>query len=208
MSNKSKYTSDPSMALLTQTEVAGRLGYSVIKVKRLRRAGLLPYVPGRPVLILAKDVQDYIERERPDLNERSDEGVRLLDAIEVGRRLNRRPLRIRTFLEREEIPFYKKPKIVVKEQDLWDYLIRTGHIRRSAFGEEPLGPAGEAAFRGAIDRVLHERIAQLDYDDDLRERRLHASLKGAAARTVQRKKAREEKERRKQKQSERRRLGP
>lgn len=194
--------------LLLEREVARRLRCSTSKVKRLRLSGELAYLPGRPVLIAAKDVQDYIDRVRPDLNELSDEGVRLLDAIEIGRRLNRRPLRIRAFLERKGIPFHKKPRIAVKEQDLWDYLIRTGHIRRYAFGEEPLGPAGEAAFRKAIDHVLQERIAWLDYDDELRERRLYADLKGAAARAAQRKKAREEKERRTQRRSERRRLSP
>lgn len=47
--------------LLTDVEVGQLLRCSKAKVQRLRRAGAMPYLPGRPVLIMEKDVLEYIE---------------------------------------------------------------------------------------------------------------------------------------------------
>lgn len=49
------------MKLLTQAEVAERLRCSEDKVKRLRLAGKLRYLPGRPVLIDEADLESYLE---------------------------------------------------------------------------------------------------------------------------------------------------
>lgn len=47
--------------LLTEPEVAERLGYSKWKVQRLRLNGKLSYIPGRPVLVDEADLQKYID---------------------------------------------------------------------------------------------------------------------------------------------------
>lgn len=48
--------------LLTQAEAAARLGCSISAIKRLRRAGVLSWIPGRPVRVYAADVAAHIER--------------------------------------------------------------------------------------------------------------------------------------------------
>ncbi|WP_082700425.1 helix-turn-helix domain-containing protein [Magnetospirillum sp. XM-1] len=50
--------------LLTQDEVAGILRCSSDHVYRLRRSGLLPYLPGRPVKILRSDLEEFIRCQR------------------------------------------------------------------------------------------------------------------------------------------------
>lgn len=47
--------------LLTDLEVAERLRCSGEKVRRLRYRGLLPYVPGRPVLTAEADLDAYLD---------------------------------------------------------------------------------------------------------------------------------------------------
>lgn len=50
--------------LLTMEEVAQRLRCSASKVRHLKDAGKLAYIPGRPVYILESDLNDYLERVR------------------------------------------------------------------------------------------------------------------------------------------------
>lgn len=52
------------MLLLTEAEVAEQLRCKVTKVTRLRKTGKLPYLPGRPVMILQSDVTEYVERAK------------------------------------------------------------------------------------------------------------------------------------------------
>lgn len=47
--------------LLTEPEAAERLRCSTSKIKRLRLAGKLPYIAGRPVLIEEVDLDGYLE---------------------------------------------------------------------------------------------------------------------------------------------------
>lgn len=47
--------------LLTETEAAEILRCSTTKIKRLRLKGLLPYYPGRPVLIAESDLLECLE---------------------------------------------------------------------------------------------------------------------------------------------------
>lgn len=51
--------------LLTEAEVAERLGCSRKKIQRLRTGGHLSYFPGRPVLIDEADLEDYLARVNP-----------------------------------------------------------------------------------------------------------------------------------------------
>lgn len=53
----------PDDRLLLQSEVAERLRCGDSTVKRLRMAGKLPYIPGRPVKIRESDLLAYIEAE-------------------------------------------------------------------------------------------------------------------------------------------------
>lgn len=46
--------------LLTETEVADRLRCHKSKIARLRKAGSLPYLPGRPPLIRLADLEAFI----------------------------------------------------------------------------------------------------------------------------------------------------
>lgn len=48
---------------LTQTEVGKVLRVSVCSVARLRRQGLLPYVPGRPVLVPEDGLENYLKQK-------------------------------------------------------------------------------------------------------------------------------------------------
>lgn len=50
------------LKILTQAEAAERLGCSPRAVARLRAAGKLAYIPGRPVRIDEADLVDYMER--------------------------------------------------------------------------------------------------------------------------------------------------
>lgn len=50
--------------MLTEAEVAQRLRCSASKVKRLRLSGVLPYLPGRPVLVVLSDLENYIESQK------------------------------------------------------------------------------------------------------------------------------------------------
>lgn len=76
--------------LLTEPEVAEILRCSCQKVKRLRLSGDLPYIPGRPNLILEEDLADYISRARTTsmevseraIEDRNDAAQRLKDARE------------------------------------------------------------------------------------------------------------------------------
>jgi excisionase family DNA binding protein len=58
--------SDSNRPLLTQKEVAKRLGVSVSSVRRYTKAGLVPYVklPSGPVRYRPEDVEEFIWRYR------------------------------------------------------------------------------------------------------------------------------------------------
>lgn len=49
------------MKFLTEPEAAEILRCSTSKIKRLRLGGVLPYYPGRPVLIAESDLQAYLD---------------------------------------------------------------------------------------------------------------------------------------------------
>ncbi|OLP52618.1 hypothetical protein BJF92_14465 [Rhizobium rhizosphaerae] len=50
--------------MLTEPEVAERLRCSTSKIKRLRFAGKLDYLPGRPVLIDERDLDAFISGQK------------------------------------------------------------------------------------------------------------------------------------------------
>lgn len=50
--------------LLTEAEVAERLRCSVARVRKLRAAGRLAYLPGRPILVTEADFAAFVETER------------------------------------------------------------------------------------------------------------------------------------------------
>tara|TARA_R110002153_G_scaffold80035_3_gene203894 strand:- start:9 stop:305 length:297 start_codon:yes stop_codon:yes gene_type:complete len=52
------------MKLLTQKDVAKMLNKSEDHVKRLRLAGKIPFIPGRPVLMDETDVLNYLKRAK------------------------------------------------------------------------------------------------------------------------------------------------
>lgn len=59
--------------LLTEGEVAERLRCSTSKIKRLRLAGKLVYLPGRPVLVAEDDLDAFISSQKRSAKaERSD----------------------------------------------------------------------------------------------------------------------------------------
>ncbi|OQP84615.1 DNA-binding protein [Rhizobium rhizosphaerae] len=61
------------MKLLTEPEAAQILQCSTSKIKRLRFAGKLAYVPGRPVLIDEKDLAAYIDEKKREREQRDSE---------------------------------------------------------------------------------------------------------------------------------------
>ena len=48
--------------LITQREAAAMLRVSVKTIERMRKAGALPYIPGRPVRLRRLDVEQAIEK--------------------------------------------------------------------------------------------------------------------------------------------------
>lgn len=53
--------------LFTEAEVAKRLNCSVSRIRKLRAAGRLAYLPGRPVLVTERDFNAFVETERQHL---------------------------------------------------------------------------------------------------------------------------------------------
>jgi excisionase family DNA binding protein len=51
------------IALLTEAEVAERLRCSVSKIRKLRYDGRMAFIPGRPVLVLEREVEAYERRQ-------------------------------------------------------------------------------------------------------------------------------------------------
>ncbi|SFK86033.1 helix-turn-helix domain-containing protein [Methylorubrum salsuginis] len=54
--------------LLTEAEVAERLNCSVARIRKLRAAGRLAFLPGRPVLITEADFEAFVVTERQHAN--------------------------------------------------------------------------------------------------------------------------------------------
>jgi hypothetical protein len=55
---------DDKFRFYTEPEAAEMLRCAPSKVKRLRLAGKLTYVPGRPVLIAERDIREYLSGQR------------------------------------------------------------------------------------------------------------------------------------------------
>ncbi|MEZ0251715.1 MAG: helix-turn-helix domain-containing protein [Methylobacteriaceae bacterium] len=53
--------------LFTEAEIAERLNCSVARIRKLRAAGRLAYLPGRPVLITEADYNAFVALERQHL---------------------------------------------------------------------------------------------------------------------------------------------
>ncbi|MCP1546984.1 MULTISPECIES: helix-turn-helix domain-containing protein [Methylorubrum] len=53
--------------LFTEAEVAERLNCSVARIRKLRAAGRLAFLPGRPVLVTERDFNAFVESERQHL---------------------------------------------------------------------------------------------------------------------------------------------
>lgn len=47
----------------TEAEASAELGFSIHKMRKLRAAGEVAFIPGRPVLILERDFEDLKRRE-------------------------------------------------------------------------------------------------------------------------------------------------
>lgn len=77
------------MKLLTEQEVADLLGCDALRVKRLRAAGLVAFIPGQPALLLEDDVHEFIAwLKRRSEHERS-KGYHSFDNIMRLERLDR-----------------------------------------------------------------------------------------------------------------------
>ncbi len=94
--------------LLTDQQAADRMGWSRLKVQRLRLAGKLPYFPGRPALIDAADLADVEpaearRREQLELDRERENVARAAQYAEeeLNRRVRRSWLRRRIRAERK-----------------------------------------------------------------------------------------------------------
>lgn len=71
----------PELDLLTEPETAQLLRCSPSKIKRLRLGGKLAYLPGRPVMIDRRAINDYLDRARvPAKSEAPDDKPRKSEA--------------------------------------------------------------------------------------------------------------------------------
>jgi excisionase family DNA binding protein len=76
------------LKLLTEPEAAKILRCSPYTVARIRKAGKLPYIPGRPVLIDEADFLAYIESRKLTATEREPEPEPGSGTPEYYQRLN------------------------------------------------------------------------------------------------------------------------
>jgi hypothetical protein len=74
-----------------------------------------------------------------------------------------------------------RPLLVREEEELWRYLIQHRIIWPDAFGPNPRSPSAEAALRAAQERVLQDRLDQLDLEAGRRERMSEAVRQRAKA---------------------------
>lgn len=185
-----------STTLLTESEAALRLGWDAAEVRRLCRMGGIPFLPGRPIRIAAVDLQEYMRRNQTEFVEHDDIGEHMITAGEIALRLNIDLKGVGQFLDRRGVPYERIPMLVVSNRVLWEYLIETKHVRRSAFGPEPLHPEAEAAFTKAIERLVSERLSEITYEDELRARRSESTRNAAIERASRKKAAAAEKARR------------
>lgn len=177
----------PDATFLTEQEVADRLQCSVSRVRQLRERGELAYIRRRPILIEASDLAEYMRRYRPDLLSTGNIGDQLIDQEEIARRLKLRPDTVRHFLIRHRIRYERTPGLAVVTRELWDYLIEARHVRRSAFGPEPLHDEAEAAYTQAVERLVSDRLSYLEYEDERRARRLEAVVERTAQKAAAKK---------------------
>ncbi|MEX1065984.1 MAG: helix-turn-helix domain-containing protein [Aquisalimonadaceae bacterium] len=76
------------MTLLTQKEAADWLRTSISTLYRLRMAGELPYIPGKPVRLRLVDLERYVERKTAVASRKTPRGRRAeLSAYQQGRAL-------------------------------------------------------------------------------------------------------------------------
>lgn len=172
---------------LTEQDVADRLQCSVAEVRRIRERGELVYLRRKPILIEVADLAEYMKQHRPDLLSTGNIGDQLIDQEEIARRLKLRPDTVRHFLIRHRIRYERTPGLAVVTRKLWDYLIEARHVRRSAFGPEPLHDEAEAAYAQAVERLVYDRLRYLEYEDERRARRLEAVVERAAQNTAAKK---------------------
>jgi hypothetical protein len=169
-----------STTLLTEDEAAVRLGCDANTVRRICRHYGLPFLPGKPMRIAVHDLDAYIRQFRADLVADEDIGEHLITTDEIGRRLNMKPAKVRQYLDRHGILYDFDPLLVVRNRELWDFLIEARHVRRRAFGLEPLHPHAEGAFARAVERLVAERLSELELEDQARVRRSEAATERAA----------------------------
>ena len=130
--------------------------------------------------IAVKDLDAYIRQFRADLISGEDVGEHLITADEIGRRLNIKPNKVKQFLDRHGIAYDFDPVLVVRNHELWNFLVEARHVRRRAFGLEPLHPEAEAAFAKAVERLVAVRLSDLELEDEARGRRSEAAIARAA----------------------------
>jgi len=80
--------------LLTDEEVAARLRCKPKTVQRLRLTGKLPYLPHRPPMVDAADLDAYVEREKRRRAEPVPKSPGLIDDEAVSKQANRMLLKL------------------------------------------------------------------------------------------------------------------
>jgi hypothetical protein len=81
---------DDERRFLTEPEAAKVLRKSTSTIKRLRLGGHLSYLPGRPVLIAAADLETYIERLKVPANVKTVDSAPSSDPTAAERSLSAR----------------------------------------------------------------------------------------------------------------------
>lgn len=73
--------------LLTQEEAAAMMRKSIRSVTRMRKQGLLRFIPGRPIRIATEDVKQLVESQLIRATQGKRPGPRKLSGEELGQRM-------------------------------------------------------------------------------------------------------------------------
>lgn len=151
--------------LLTEMEVAETLRCSPAKVKRLRLAGQLAYLPGRPPLVREEDLNVYLEsrlRQARPIEAGAPLKNFLLEA-EAAERLRCTTKRIKQLREAGKLRFVPGPPVLIDETDLENYLaeeLRKPHPDVDGTQEAAQDRAREQARKIWLKLQLRKRMRQ------------------------------------------------
>ncbi|MBZ9936648.1 hypothetical protein LB518_10105 [Mesorhizobium sp. BR1-1-16] len=112
--------------------------------------------------------------------ERDMDGAALLPIEEVAARIRRSVRSTMSLCQQRQLGYVVGTPIIVREDQLWLYLIETKNVRPEAFGAEPHSEGAASALAAARAKVIADRLAEIEYDDARRARITDAARERAS----------------------------